>query len=52
MNIIHQSNMDLRDLEYFLAIVEAKSVTLAARRVHVAQPRLKQYGKRSAPGSA
>ena len=32
--------MDLRDLEYFLAIVEAKSVTLAARRVHAAQPTL------------
>jgi LysR family transcriptional regulator, hydrogen peroxide-inducible genes activator len=32
--------MDLRDLEYFLAIVEAQSVTLAARRVHAAQPTL------------
>jgi DNA-binding transcriptional LysR family regulator len=32
--------MDLRDLEYFLAVVEAKSVTLAARRVHAAQPTL------------
>jgi DNA-binding transcriptional LysR family regulator len=32
--------MDLRDFEYFLAIVEAKSVTLAARRVHAAQPTL------------
>ena len=32
--------MDLRDLEYFLAIVEANSVTLAARRVHAAQPTL------------
>jgi DNA-binding transcriptional LysR family regulator len=32
--------MDLRDLEYFLAIVEASSVTLAARRVHAAQPTL------------
>jgi len=32
--------MDLRDLEYFLAVVEASSVTLAARRVHVAQPTL------------
>jgi DNA-binding transcriptional LysR family regulator len=32
--------MELRDLEYFLAVVEAKSVTLAARRVHVAQPTL------------
>jgi DNA-binding transcriptional LysR family regulator len=41
MNIIHQGNhMDLRDLEYFLAVVEAKSVTLAARRVHAAQPTL------------
>jgi DNA-binding transcriptional LysR family regulator len=32
--------MDLRDLEYFLAVVEAKSVTLAAQRVHAAQPTL------------
>jgi DNA-binding transcriptional LysR family regulator len=32
--------MDLRDLEYFLAVVEAKSVTVAARRVHAAQPTL------------
>jgi DNA-binding transcriptional LysR family regulator len=41
MNIIHAGNdMDLRDLEYFLAVVEAKSVTLAARRVHAAQPTL------------
>lgn len=32
--------MDLRDLEYFLAVVEAKSVTRAARRVHAAQPTL------------
>src|SRR4051812_17761215 len=41
MNIIHHKNhMDLRDLEYFLAIVEAKSVTRAARRVHAAQPTL------------
>jgi LysR family transcriptional regulator, cyn operon transcriptional activator len=41
MNIIHHDNhMDLRDFEYFLAIVEAKSVTLAARRVHAAQPTL------------
>ena len=32
--------MDLRDLEYFLAVVEAKSVTLAARRVYAAQPTL------------
>ena len=32
--------MELRDLEYFLACVEEKSVTCAARRVHVAQPTL------------
>jgi DNA-binding transcriptional LysR family regulator len=32
--------MDLRDLEYFLAVVEAKSITLAAHRVHAAQPTL------------
>ncbi|HYJ07965.1 MAG TPA: LysR family transcriptional regulator [Polyangiaceae bacterium] len=32
--------MDLRDLEYFLAVVEAGSVTKGARRVHVAQPTL------------
>ena len=32
--------MDLRDLSYFLAVVEAGSVSGAARRVHVAQPTL------------
>lgn len=32
--------MELRDLEYFLACVETGSVTLAARRSHVAQPTL------------
>jgi len=32
--------MELRDLEYFLAVVDAKNVTLAARRVHAAQPTL------------
>ncbi len=32
--------MELRDLEYFLAIVEAGSVTRAARSVHAAQPTL------------
>jgi DNA-binding transcriptional LysR family regulator len=32
--------MELRDLEYFLAIIDARSVTLAARRVHAAQPTL------------
>lgn len=32
--------MDLRDLSYFLAVVEAGSVTGAAARVHVAQPTL------------
>lgn len=32
--------MELRDLEYFLAVVEAGSVTIAARRVHAAQPTL------------
>lgn len=32
--------MELRDLQYFLAVVEAKSVTRAARRVHAAQPTL------------
>jgi LysR family cyn operon transcriptional activator len=32
--------MELRDLEYFLAVVEAPSVTSAARRVHAAQPTL------------
>jgi LysR family transcriptional regulator, hydrogen peroxide-inducible genes activator len=41
IGIIHEGNhMELRDLEYFLAIVEARSVTLAARRVHAAQPTL------------
>jgi len=32
--------MELRDLEYFLACVEAGSLTRAASRVHVAQPTL------------
>jgi len=32
--------MELRDLQYFLAVVEASSVTSAARRVHTAQPTL------------
>jgi LysR family cyn operon transcriptional activator len=32
--------MELRDLQYFLAVVEAGSVTVAARRVHAAQPTL------------
>lgn len=32
--------MDLRDLGYFLAVVEAGSVTSGARRMHVAQPTL------------
>lgn len=32
--------MELRDLEYFLACVEEKSVTRAAQRVHAAQPTL------------
>lgn len=32
--------MELRDLEYFLAVVDSQNVTLAARRVHVAQPTL------------
>jgi DNA-binding transcriptional LysR family regulator len=32
--------VELRDLEYFLACVDEKSVTRAARRVHVAQPTL------------
>jgi LysR family transcriptional regulator, cyn operon transcriptional activator len=32
--------MDLRDLEYFLAVVEAGSVTKGAHRMHVAQPTL------------
>jgi DNA-binding transcriptional LysR family regulator len=41
MNIIHGVNdLDLRDLSYFLAVVEAGSVTRAAARVHAAQPTL------------
>jgi DNA-binding transcriptional LysR family regulator len=32
--------MELRDLEYFLACVEAGSITRAARKAHVAQPTL------------
>jgi DNA-binding transcriptional LysR family regulator len=34
------SGVELRDLEYFLACVEEKSVTRAARKVHVSQPAL------------
>jgi DNA-binding transcriptional LysR family regulator len=32
--------MEIRDLEYFLACVEAGSITRAARKVHAAQPTL------------
>ena len=32
--------MELRDLNYFLACVEHRSVTAAARAIHVAQPTL------------
>ena len=32
--------MEIRDLEYFLACVDAGSITRAARKVHVAQPTL------------
>jgi DNA-binding transcriptional LysR family regulator len=32
--------MELRDLEYFLACIEQGSITAAARRVHAAQPTL------------
>lgn len=35
--------MDIRQLRYFVAIVEAKSVSTAAQRVHVAQPSLSQH---------
>jgi DNA-binding transcriptional LysR family regulator len=37
---MNNAQMELRDLEYFLACVEAGSITRAARRVHVAQPTL------------
>jgi LysR family cyn operon transcriptional activator len=34
------TSLELRDLEYFLACVEAGNITRAARKVHVAQPTL------------
>lgn len=30
--------MNLKQLEYFSAVAEAKSISLAARNLHVAQP--------------
>ncbi|UPW85119.1 LysR family transcriptional regulator [Lysinibacillus sp. Ag94] len=32
--------MDLRQLNYFITIVEEKQITKAAKRLHIAQPSL------------
>jgi LysR family transcriptional regulator, nitrogen assimilation regulatory protein len=44
----HQPNqskmlMDLRQLRYFVGIVDEKSISLASQRLHVAQPALSQH---------
>jgi LysR family nitrogen assimilation transcriptional regulator len=38
--------IDLRQLSYFIAVVEAKSVTAAAEVLHIAQPALSQHMQR------
>ena len=39
--------MDLKQLQYFLTIVEEGSITAAAARLHVTQPPLSQQLKKS-----
>lgn len=37
--------MDLKQLHYFLAIVEEEQITAAARKLHIAQPPLSHQMK-------
>lgn len=37
--------MDIRQLRYFIAIVEEKKISAAAERLHISQPPLSQHLK-------